>query len=352
MNARIAATLAVLLAAAPALAQTAAPERSRTVGGDRATARPRPVLYQRGSVEQTEQVTRTLKIGDSGELELRNLAGDITITRGGGNEVRVEAVKTARARTAEDAKEMLSLVTLEFAERGSRAEVRSRYPDGPRESRGVRRNISVTVAYTVTAPAGTRVTVRSLAGGIKVTDIRGELSLETVSGGIDIQGAGRAVRAKATSGGVTITGSDVEGLVNVGAVSGNVTVRKVKATRIDAESLSGSVTIEDVEADRVEAGSMSGHVQFTGALARGGRYELSSHSGNVRFASSGNVGLDLEATTFSGSVRSDLDVSMRASDDDHENERGPRRNLRGVVGDGSAAVRLTSFSGAVIVTRR
>ena len=36
--------------------------------------------------EQSEQISRTLKIGGNGELDLSNLSGDIIITRGAGNE--------------------------------------------------------------------------------------------------------------------------------------------------------------------------------------------------------------------------------------------------------------------------
>src|SRR5215213_5730189 len=44
-------------------------------------------------VEQTERLSHTFKIGGSGELQVTNWVGDVTITRGPGNEVRVEAVK-------------------------------------------------------------------------------------------------------------------------------------------------------------------------------------------------------------------------------------------------------------------
>src|SRR5688500_2831891 len=52
---------------------------------------------------QEERVTRTLKIGARGELTIINLAGDIVITRRGGDEVQIEALKVARGRTDEEA---------------------------------------------------------------------------------------------------------------------------------------------------------------------------------------------------------------------------------------------------------
>src|SRR5918993_5304277 len=50
-------------------------------------------------VEQTERVSHTFKIGGNGELQVANWIGDITISRRGGNEVRVEAVQTGRGPT-------------------------------------------------------------------------------------------------------------------------------------------------------------------------------------------------------------------------------------------------------------
>ena len=50
---------------------------------------------------------------------LANVSGDIVVTRGGGNEVSVEIIKTARGRTDDDARELLQLVQVEVVERGA-----------------------------------------------------------------------------------------------------------------------------------------------------------------------------------------------------------------------------------------
>jgi phage terminase small subunit len=65
------------------------------------------------SREQVERTTRTLHVGANGELQLANVAGDIVVTAGGGNDVSVEIVKTARGRTDDDAQELLQLVQVE-----------------------------------------------------------------------------------------------------------------------------------------------------------------------------------------------------------------------------------------------
>ena len=81
--------------------------------------------------EQTETISRTLK---GSEIDLSNLSGDIPISRGGSS-IQVEAVKVARGRTAEDAREMLGFVSVEIAQRGPRAEVKTVYRGHEERSR-------------------------------------------------------------------------------------------------------------------------------------------------------------------------------------------------------------------------
>ena len=82
------AAIAVLLPAT-ALAQT----RHRVVVAGTVTNAQQARRAEQGRrdyrEEQTEKISRTLKIGNGGELDLSNLAGDITITRGGGNSVQI-----------------------------------------------------------------------------------------------------------------------------------------------------------------------------------------------------------------------------------------------------------------------
>jgi hypothetical protein len=337
--------LALLTGPAAAAAQTS-PPRERIVVREHAVTP--PVLYQRGASVQTDTVTRTLKIGATGELVLSNLAGPITVTAGGGNTATLEIVKTARGSSADEAREMLGRVIVEVLEQGTRAEIRARYPE---RSRGDRRPLHVSVAYTVTAPAETRVTARSLSGDIRMTNIRGELSVDATSGNVEVTGAGRLATAKSISGHVTLTGIRTEAGLDASSISGNVTVRDVEARRLSVNSISGNIALEGAAAERVEAQTMSGNVVYAGVIARGGRYDFKSHSGDVRLRIDGSTGFELDASTFSGSIRSDLPLTTRAGDRIGD-APGRRRAFRGTFGDGSAFINATTFSGSVVIGKR
>jgi DUF4097 and DUF4098 domain-containing protein YvlB len=257
-------------------------------------------------------------------------------------------VKTSRGSSVEDAREMLQLVNVSVTERAGRAEIRTQYPRGEGWRRGNRRNLNVSVAFNITAPAGARVNAKSISGGIKVSGIKGDLGIESVSGSLIIAEAGRIAQAKSVSGDVQISDTALEGALDAGSVSGNVSLRHVKARRLDLGSVSGNVVLEDVECERLNVQSVSGNVQFQGPLARSGRYALKSHSGDVRVAVSGGAGFELEASSFSGHVRSDFPVTIQGGSTPGRRQR----SLHGVYGDGSAVLDLTTFSGSIAVVKR
>lgn len=311
--------------------------------------------YQRRSrddnrEEQTERTTRVIRLGQDGALALGNIAGDIVVTRGNGADATVEIVKTARGRTPEDARELLALVPVEVTERNGRAEVRTRYPAGDDQRRNNRRNINVSVAYNVTAPAGTRLSVDSISGSIRISDIKGDLNANSISGDVRIGGAGRIGTAKSISGTIEISETQTDGAVAGSSVSGDVIFRRVTARRLDGGSVSGNIKIEDVQCERVSAQTTSGSTWFAGTLARSGRYELKSFSGEVRVLLAGNTGFEVDANSFSGEVRTDLPITTRGTTP--PNRRGRQTTLTGTYGDGAAVLDLTTFSGSIVIAKR
>lgn len=302
-----------------------------------------------GSIQEVERLTRTLRIGTAGELHLSNIAGDIVVSRGSGNEAQVEIIKTARGRTSEDARAMLGLVEIDVAERPNRAEISTRYPHGDDPRRVNRRNVNVWVAFNVAVPPATRVRVNSISGSISARDVRGDAVLKSVSGTVKLAAGGGACTAESISGNIEITDSALDGSVTASTASGTVTLRRVKARRIGAHSVSGNVALEEAEATAIDAKSVSGNINLSGPLGRSSRYELGSHSGTVNVAVAGGTGFEVQATSFSGSVRSDFQFDTR----EPEPGRGRfGRSLRGVVGDGSAVLNLSTFSGSIAILKR
>ena len=293
-------------------------------------------------VEQIDKQTTKIALGPNGSLDLKNISGDIIVTGGNGREVTMDITRRSRGRTDADAKLGLEQVKVEVDHRGDRATVETRYP----EQQGRQRlPYSVSVAYVISAPAGTRMNITNISGDVTVKGMTGDLSLDVVSGDIQITNATRVMNVKSISGDTLLADVQNDAVLNVGSVSGDLTLQRVKVRRLAVNVISGDVVATDVTADGVELKSMSGSVEYSGPLTRSGRYDLQAHSGDVRLVITGNVGFDLRAETFSGRIQSDAGIELK-------NSTNTRRSLRGTVGDGSAVVVATTFSGNVIVSRR
>jgi DUF4097 and DUF4098 domain-containing protein YvlB len=301
---------------------------------------------QRRRAEEVERTSRTVNIGATGEIDVTNISGDMTVSRGGGSSATIEIVKTARAESQEDARTLLGLVSVDVVERGTRAEVRTRYPNEEELRRRNRRNLNVDVAFNITVPQQTRVVLHSISGSMVVRDISGGLQLETISGNIKLANAGRTANVKTISGNIELADTTVEGSANAGTISGTVMLKNVTARGLALSSVSGTITLDGVTCERIDGQSISGDVQFSGDLEPNGRYEFTSHSGNVRLAIGSKTGFQIEATSFSGGIRSDLPLTVEGG-----NRRG-NRSLNGRFGNGSAILDVTSFSGSIVITRR
>ncbi len=301
--------------------------------------------------ETTDRVLQTFKVGADGALDLTGISGDVRVTGGAGSEIRVEATKRVRHRSADQAKRLLADLRVEMTNVNGRVEVRTLYPR--RGSYG-ERGISASVDYVVAVPAGASVAVKSISGDVVVSGVRGEVRAETVSGDVNVDSSTNVAVAKTVSG--DVTARDIGGATTLvlGTVSGSVIASGLKVRALEAGSVSGNVRLSGMQVERVEARSVSGSIEFDAPLVKAGRYEFTTHSGNVRVVISGNTGFELDADTFSGSVRSDVPVTLRSVGRDTRDRRRAtsNRTIQGSYGDASAILSVRSHSGSVVITKK
>jgi DUF4097 and DUF4098 domain-containing protein YvlB len=318
----------------------------REVVGVNPTIRPGARAYQgrdRGP-EQTERFSRKVKIGRDGRVSVDNIAGDISVTGGSGDEVSIEAVK----RTRRDRRE-LETVRIVVEDRAGRVEVRTEHDRFGRNS-----SDGVAVDYTLTVPNGATVDVKSISGSVKVSNVQGAVRAESVSGNVTTERTPRLELAKSVSGDVTLTDAGTDTDLTATSVSGSVRANGLKVRSFDGGSVSGDVVLNNVTCDRLAVKSVSGDLEFSGPLARNGRYDLNTHSGTARLTLSGSTGFELTANTFSGTIRSELPLTIGGGRDaDAGRRRGPgNRSIRATFGDGSAALMIRTFSGDIVISKR
>jgi DUF4097 and DUF4098 domain-containing protein YvlB len=289
--------------------------------------------------EVIEGFARIVRLGRNGTLELQNVAGDIAVTGGGGDEVRIEATKRVRHRVESTARAALRGVLISVSERGGNVEVRTDH------GRGARDGIAA-VDYRISVPTGANLVIDTVSGNVRVSNVGGELRANAMSGNITTASVRRVRRLTTVSGDVEVAEGEADELT-AQTVDGDVILRNLKGRLLELTTVNGDARLVNVELDRATVQSMAGDLEFNGRLARSGRYEFRTHSGNIRITPSGSPGFDLDATSFNGDVRSDFTVKAAPS------PAGQReRTLRGTFGDAAAVLSAQSFAGDILIVRR
>jgi hypothetical protein len=293
----------------------------------------------------TERFSKTAHLDQNGTFDLANISGNIVITGGSGRDVTIEAVKRVQRPNPNAARALLQMIDIQVVEQANRVEVRTAYPRP--------RNFPGSVDFTVSVPEDANVTIKTLSGNVRATNIKGELRAEAVSGNVTAAAARKVEALKCVSGDIEVIDASADDLVTASTVSGNITVRGLKARAIQLGTVSGNIRVDDSQADRTDLRAVNGNIDYAGDLTKSGRYQFSSHSGDIRLVLSGATGFELQANSFSGAVRSDFAINRRGTrgGEGQPAVQGPRA-IRGAVGDASAMLVLRAFSGSISITRR
>jgi lia operon protein LiaG len=310
------------------------------------------------------------------DVAIYNLAGEMRVEAGTGNEVVVE-VTTAGPDAGQ--------LKIESGELRGRSTLRVIYPGRRviyREMEGSSTTLSVREDGTfggdhsgwgdrvrisdggsgieahanlrVLVPAGRRVWLNLAAGRVSITNVNARLVVDVASASVAARGVRGALSVDAGSGDVEV--AEMNGDLEVDTGSGSVRVTGVKGTRHNIDTGSGGVTATGIEGERliVDVGSGDIHVRDV----RASTIRLDSGSGSVDAELAGTVrdlvidtgsgdvtlrlpktfGADVEIDTGSGSIRTGFPIVT---------QEFKRDALRGRIGDGSARVRIDTGSGSV-----
>jgi hypothetical protein len=294
-----------------------------------------------GWVETTEPFSRSFQVGKAPVLLVVNVSGNIQVA-GAGSQIEVEALKRVWAPNAEDGKRRLADVSIEVYATANRVELRVEHNPG-------RNTGNVDVEFNIKVPADGSVDLRSVSGDLRVTNVRGEVRAEAVNGNLALEGTPRLTKAKTVGGDIQLTNAGADTLLSLSTVNGDVLVQTLNARTLELNTVNGDVRIAGWAGDRATLRTLSGDLDLSGSLAKSGRYDIESHSGDVRLAVADQPGFDIEANTYSGRIR--IDFSIKSEGPVRDVNRGPR-SVRGTYGDAASSLRVQTFSGDIVVTRR
>jgi len=322
---------AVAIAApAPGSAQTSSEDVKRQLEQAREQARAARDKAREQAREQREREKRLRDAAGSldtvvafdarGTVIVNCPDGDVIVTGGSANEVRV------RARTESGA--------IRFTSTGSRAILEP--AAGRRCDEG---------RYEVTVPAGARVSASSWSGSVSLRGVRGDADVHSQSADVTVRDAGGRLDVETLSGDVTVQGVASDAAIRT--VNGDVMLTGARGD-VELETVSGDLTLRDVDAKQVRTHTTSGDVSFAGRIQGDGRYEFNTHSGDVHLMLPPDVGAQLSISTFNGSIDSDFPITLRAGE--HGIGANQAKRLNFTLGQGSARIVAGTFSGEITLS--
>jgi DUF4097 and DUF4098 domain-containing protein YvlB len=282
-----------------------------------------------------EKFNKTEALARDGKVIINNVSGGIVVKTWDKAEVQIAARKVADVGSLEKAKENWAKVTIEVTKSGNIVQIDTKYPERSR-------NLNVSVHYELTIPDKAAIKIKNVSGSVDAAGIGGTFEGNVTSGSVTLAKLGGSVDCRTVSGRIDV--QDGMGEIDLKTVSGNINAVRIKGS-VDAETTSGRIELVDIsEAKNVRVKVLSGGISYDGQLAAGGKFSFETLSGSVRVALPANAGFELDAEAFSGHVNSAFPVTMQGTISPKE--------LRGVVNNGGATLRIKTFSGAIDITKK
>jgi hypothetical protein len=305
-----------------------------------------PLAAQRFSFEQA------LDAPDQVTVDVVTERGRIDVSAGEAGKVMIRGTVTVRVglNVPLDAVAIAKRVAAKPPVQRENDTIRLRPPDGDDERR------SVTIAYEVMVPKGTRVVTRTDSGATSIREVSGPVSVSTESAAIDLRDLGGSAEIRTGSGGVRA--SSVGGAVNVSTESSSITLRNLGAG-LRARTQSGALNVTFVGKGDVDVETGSSAIDLSDV---NGGLSATSSSGAMRISGvptspwrvgggSGRIELGIDRNTmFTLDARSDSsDVELDGFGVDGTTRKGVAAgNVRG----GGPMVRAASRSGRIRVGLR
>jgi DUF4097 and DUF4098 domain-containing protein YvlB len=276
-----------------------------------------------------EAVDERIDAEATGDVEVRNISGEIVVSGWDNAEVRVTGEISEQAER------------LDLRREGSRVVVEVVYPENWRGNG----NFGDETSLSISVPRGSSLTVETVSADVSVSGVEGEQALSSVSGDVVTETFGAEARFESVSGDVLVNGRDAVSRTSASAVSGDVELNRISG-EITVQSVSGDIDIASGIIERAEIQSVSGDVSLSGELAGNARVRANSTSGDVDLMLRGDASADYSLTSFSGDIDNCFGPARTQA------VRGqPGSTLRFTEGSSRASVEVSTMSGDIDLCR-
>lgn len=183
--------------------------------------------------------------------------------------------------------------------------------------------------FQINVPEDAELQIHNDSGSVSVSNVMGDMNVETVAAGVDLE--------------------DAAGYLTVKTVGGSFQCLRC-AGRIEVSSISGNFRLIDLRSYHVWAQTSTGNILFNGEFLANGTYSLKNYSGVIEVRFSPADSFDMSATSLKGKVNNEAKLTPPT----HQHHFLPKwgNALFGTFNEGRAKVELTSFDGTINILKR
>lgn len=182
--------------------------------------------------------------------------------------------------------------------------------------------------YTISVPEDAELEIHNDSGGVNVSNVLGDMSVETIAAGVDLE--------------------DAAGYLTVKTVGGSFQCIRC-AGRLEVSSISGNLRLMDMRSYQIRAQTSTGDILFNGEFLPNATYQLKNYSGVIEVRFSPGDSFNLSATSLKGKVHNE--AKLTPSSHHHFLPRFGNA-LFGSYNNGLASVELSSFNGTINILKR
>jgi hypothetical protein len=261
-----------------------------------------------GEAYDFDLAEKKLATSKAPRIYVENFRGNARIAGTDASEIRVSGRKTVRALQREDADRAARMTPLEVVQQGDTFVIRTNQERADQQHR-------VTADLEISVPKGATIEARGRRGDFDVTDINGDVQIESDNAGVRVQNIGGSVRAN-------LRRSDIMRAI---AVKGGVEVQG-QSDNLELENVQGEVVVNGAYFE-VQMRNLAKSVRFDGPQtdfrlnALPGRIQLTPNGLTVEngvgpFVANTSRSKTVELTDVSQAIEISLDrgdVELRAS---------------------------------------
>ena len=216
------------------------------------------------------------------------------------------------------------------------------------------------VDFTATVPRLTAFEGNLVSGDMTVEGSNGslgDLDLELVSAEVRVDNA-KNTEVNSTSGRIEL--NEIDGRVRARSVSGDVIINVAEDTdvnttsgrvelgriegEVNIETVSGRIEVVDADAPNMRLKTISGRISAATIVSAGGVYSFSTVSGSITLTLPEDTQARIDASFISRGIGV-IDFPIRL-------ESTSPRELKGVIGDGSAEIKINTVSGKIDILQK